>query len=553
MAEEKKFEGLPQKEVDVILQFEEATGKKMPLVSSVFQESKTSLGTTQTKHQYGFVVKQGHIIELGLCPKNHGSVLYPDFQLTSIPESLLNLKELRVLDLSSNGVSGMPGMDTRPGLNLLPEWIGDLGKLEILHLAWNKLVSLPESFGKLCSLRRVYAYQNNIRKLPKSIGDLKKLELLLLSHNSLTSLPDSFGRLVELREVDIRNNKIEELPDSFGQLISLKVLNSSKNNFSILPASFGFLESLEELDVSNNQLSELPDSFGKLFNLKNLDLSQNNLIKLPLSFGKLTSLTALNIQNNQLNSIPISCVMFDSNMEIQAENNPWNVEFQSLVYGKLTPVQDLLRKQAGLSITVLSKSDKVKAFDLQEFEDFLEQKDGVFSVETLISDREELNLDKVNVCVAKSDVLVIILDLNSIKSKEFRQVLQKAKSLGKKIIPVKSIDVGWENLAILGLDNLNGLELNLNQTQTSYAKIYKFITPEESESTVTAEIDTVEFEMVALDLKEIMFDLLGSKRFTQFLKNNFEMIKKITENSADDLTKQSSRFSELFKAFVDKT
>ena len=76
----------------------------------------------------------------------------------------------------------------------IPAWT----QLKTLHLSMNHLRSLPESFGLLVGLERLYRINNELSKLPESFGQLKGLQELLLSNNKLSKLPESFGQLTGL-------------------------------------------------------------------------------------------------------------------------------------------------------------------------------------------------------------------------------------------------------------------------------------------------------------------------------------------------------------------
>jgi internalin A len=68
--------------------------------------------------------------------------------LTSIPESVRSLTNLRKLYLYENQ------------LTALPEWIGELSNLKILHLEKNRLKSIPDSIASLSSLEVLEAGRN---------------------------------------------------------------------------------------------------------------------------------------------------------------------------------------------------------------------------------------------------------------------------------------------------------------------------------------------------------------------------------------------------------
>jgi internalin A len=116
-------------------------------------------------------------------------------ELTELPESLGQLTQLQMLDISHNQ------------LELLPEWIGNLTQLKVLRFWMNpKLTSLPESFGNLVHL-----------------------ELLNIGHNRWTSLPELLEKLKQLQEIYLQSNLLADLPAALSQLEHLRTLNLDNN------------------------------------------------------------------------------------------------------------------------------------------------------------------------------------------------------------------------------------------------------------------------------------------------------------------------------------
>src|SRR3972149_6770781 len=68
-----------------------------------------------------------------------------------------------------------------------------------LNESGNQLTSLPDSIGQLTNLRLVYVDNNQLTSLPDSIGQLTNLQKLFVDNNQLTSLPDSIGQLTNLQ------------------------------------------------------------------------------------------------------------------------------------------------------------------------------------------------------------------------------------------------------------------------------------------------------------------------------------------------------------------
>ena len=57
---------------------------------------------------------------------------------------------------------------------------------------FNKLATLPESIGKLTSLRELYLWDNQLTHLPKSIGNLSLLEKLHLNLQLIQNIHSRF-------------------------------------------------------------------------------------------------------------------------------------------------------------------------------------------------------------------------------------------------------------------------------------------------------------------------------------------------------------------------
>ncbi|KAI4311849.1 hypothetical protein MLD38_036712 [Melastoma candidum] len=84
---------------------------------------------------------------------------------------------------------------------------------------------VPESVGRLDSLRILELNPNKIKRLPTSICDLTNLLVLDVSNNPLDEgIPEEIGRLSALQELDLSHSKIRFLPATFSQLTSLKSL-----------------------------------------------------------------------------------------------------------------------------------------------------------------------------------------------------------------------------------------------------------------------------------------------------------------------------------------
>ena len=211
----------------------------------------------------------------------------------------------------------------------LPDSIGNLQVLSVLHVSYNQLISLPNSFGGLRNLTELHLRNNKLPLLPKSIGDMQGLLWLDVSHNKLNSLPEeSIGKLQKLKWLDVSYNQLRSLPHpKFGKLVDLR---ASGNRLEVLPESLGNLEWLETLALGHNNLERLPKNLMRLSKLRSVFVDSNQLQypselcnfersmlrvlyahknrlqgEMPVCLTRYTSMQALTLHSNLLNgSIP---------------------------------------------------------------------------------------------------------------------------------------------------------------------------------------------------------------------------------------------------------
>ena len=188
------------------------------------------------------------------------------------------------------------------GISTLPESIGNLKSLTYLSLMDNKLTTLPESIGNLSSLKELYLDYNKLTTLPESIGNHSSLKELYLGYNELTTLPESITKLESLQELSLGDNQLSTLPESIGNLKSLEKLYLYRNLLSTLPESISNLKSLAYLGLSSNKLTTLPESIGNLTSLEKLELYNNQLKNLPESTVNYTYLQKLKGDTFKTNS-----------------------------------------------------------------------------------------------------------------------------------------------------------------------------------------------------------------------------------------------------------
>jgi Leucine-rich repeat (LRR) protein len=150
-------------------------------------------------------------------------ILYSN-NIKSIPESVCNMKSLRLLDLSCNNLS------------YLPTSLCTLKLLEVLNVNNNKLVSLPEEICEFEKLIQLDVSCNEITHLPVQIGEMKSLRSLIIRRNLLVELPKEISKC-KLVNFDCSFNRLTKLPLCFREIITLIDLNVDSNPLVLPPSS----------------------------------------------------------------------------------------------------------------------------------------------------------------------------------------------------------------------------------------------------------------------------------------------------------------------------
>lgn len=150
------------------------------------------------------------------------------------------------LDLSNKGISTMPND------------IEDLSELRLLDLSYNNFSILASEIFSLTKLTHLTLTQNGLTSLPGDIGNLESLINLTVEGNNITSLHENIVLLSNLQTLNVVSNGLTELPSLIG-LNNLETIYATSNSLSSLPTTIQSLSALNYLDVSSNpQLASLP-------------------------------------------------------------------------------------------------------------------------------------------------------------------------------------------------------------------------------------------------------------------------------------------------------
>ncbi len=142
-------------------------------------------------------------------------------------------------------------------IDTLPESIGNLTELRILNLQWNNIRHLPESFNQLVNLTSLSISNNSLQSIIPDIDSLSQLYTLDLGYNQISSIPESISNLSNLTYLYLFNNSLTSLPQGICNLD----LDWSGNDNNWLPF----------FAIGGNQLCEnIPDCAA---NSENFEIS----------------------------------------------------------------------------------------------------------------------------------------------------------------------------------------------------------------------------------------------------------------------------------------
>ncbi|CAL5346597.1 unnamed protein product [Camellia sinensis] len=240
-----------------------------------------------------------------------------------INSSLLDLKYLECLDLSSNNFTGFPRFE---------EWLSKIsGQLTYLELSNSQIKGkLPKklespildvidlSYNRfkgplsLWSTNATYFFlqSNNFsRSIPSNIDKLMpQLQYLFLSKNLLTGtiLSSMIYTMNSLIQLSLRTNQLSgELPQCWNVSQILKVIDMANNNVSdIIPSSMGVISTLSMLILSNNNLEG--ETITGLWMLQLRSNTFNGII--PQQWCNLPYLHILDLANNNISGAIPNCL-----------------------------------------------------------------------------------------------------------------------------------------------------------------------------------------------------------------------------------------------------
>nr|XP_043615765.1 receptor-like protein EIX2 [Erigeron canadensis] len=214
--------------------------------------------------------------------------------------SLLQLKQLRRLDLSCNDFEGIQ----------VPSFIGSLANLNYLNLSNSNFGGIiPHQLGNLSELHvlslgftffvpgKIISTSMSNMKWLSSLCMLQHLDMSGVDLSEATNWLQVITKLPSLVELHLSNTQLPNIYPHYSSLniTSLSLLDLSSNNFnSLLPQWIFSITSLVSLDLSwCSFLSPLPsniNSFHNLTSLKLLHVSGNDFMTSPVVLKEISSI-----------------------------------------------------------------------------------------------------------------------------------------------------------------------------------------------------------------------------------------------------------------------
>ncbi|CAL8322412.1 unnamed protein product [Merluccius merluccius] len=187
-------------------------------------------------------------------------------RLAAVPASVCLFANLRLLDVSNNGLSVIGedvtrltqlrtfvAKNNRLDETSLPKDFGAM-QLEVLNLSGNRFQEIPLQCTKLRRLQSLSIGGNRLRSIPAEIENLTSLELLYLGGNFITAIPPELANLPYLSYLVLCDNRIQGVPPQFTRLHSLRSLSLHNNLLTYLPREILSLVRLQELSLRGNPL-----------------------------------------------------------------------------------------------------------------------------------------------------------------------------------------------------------------------------------------------------------------------------------------------------------
>lgn len=248
--------------------------------------------------------------------------------------TLINLKQLKYLDLSYNYIRTISGYETNrlqalEKINISNNVLQNIesncfvqsANLQSVDLSFNLIVTPIENlmFSANIKLDYLNLYDNLIPSIEGNSFKHNILTYLNLKNNKISGeiKDNTFAGLQNITEFDLSGQNITMIRNyGFADMEGLLNLNLSRNHINVIENASFYNLSVRIVDVSYNNISKLNFLSDSLYNLIELYLNNNNIkILFKNTFDKQNLLQKLDLSENNLliiekNSLPLENLQY---------------------------------------------------------------------------------------------------------------------------------------------------------------------------------------------------------------------------------------------------
>jgi len=234
-------------------------------------------------------------------------------QLSVLPLEILQLKELKMLNISHNKLRELPTESDSVDDN---SW--NCPNLKFLDISHNDLQGVPSALWKLPNLKHLFAHHNCISSIPNTVP-ITRLEVVDFSHNKLANIPIFF---TFIKDVTVVDNELASLPEEIWNSKSIVSLNASSNCIS----EINFPQTGDGFKRGESFTSQTRKASGSDSGIdENIEIARQRT-RYTANVSKRTSLLKLKLSDNRFKSFPVELACFVTHLqELDISNNKIDV------------------------------------------------------------------------------------------------------------------------------------------------------------------------------------------------------------------------------------
>ncbi|WP_026464292.1 leucine-rich repeat domain-containing protein [Adhaeribacter aquaticus] len=252
--------------------------------------------------------------------------------LSAIPKEVLDLPNLKCLDLSNNNITSFTGLEKLTKLEVLflegcnikefPVEIFSLKELTSLNINGNQIKYFDENITKLSKLTGLNLSDNDFGIIPTYVLELPSLTGLFAAENTNITFESTEFISSNIKELELIGCGLKEFPIIITKFSAINTIYLMDNNLKSLPNDFKLLKNLVSIDLGNNKFKEIPNELIEILgNLETLDISYNNIKEINFDFKPAKKLRKLDLSGNRIKSLPSNFDSLDNLLFLELNDN----------------------------------------------------------------------------------------------------------------------------------------------------------------------------------------------------------------------------------------